>query len=62
MAVSATFNLDGGIIRNNTVPTADGVFGGIVSPENSIYTYKSGTVCGNTPTNSYETDVTCPVN
>ncbi|MCI9110617.1 MAG: hypothetical protein HFH47_02245, partial [Bacilli bacterium] len=55
------FVLDGGIIRNNSSDASNG--GITVSSYNDYkgtYTYKKGTVCGNTPTNSYETHTTCP--
>ena len=52
-----TFVLAGGIIKNNTASVNDGgIFVGSVAK----YTYKSGVVCGNKPSNSYETSSTCP--
>ena len=49
------FTMNGGVIKNNIATTNTGgiyVLG--------TYTYKSGTVCGNTPANEYETSATCP--
>ncbi len=57
-----TFILDGGTIKNNTATAANG---GIWRNNNNAsdrgtYTYRSGVVCGNKPSNSYETASTCP--
>ncbi len=55
---TATFTLNGGTIKNNTANSSNG--GIYVSRSFSTYTYKSGIVCGNKPSNSYETSSTCP--
>ena len=54
---NSAFTLDGGKIMNNT--SSSDVAGGIFVWRGK-YTYKSGTVCGNTPANEYETSATCP--
>lgn len=51
------FIFNGKTIRNNT---ATGDTGGILISSYCTYTRNSGTVCGNKPTNSYETQTTCP--
>ena len=50
------FTMNGGFIKNNT---SSGKGGG-VDVGNGTFTRKAGTICGNTPTNSYETSSTCP--
>ena len=53
--------LDGGIIKNNSSTGQE--YGGLgiwQGKGKSTYTYKSGIVCGNTPSSSYETHTTCP--
>ena len=54
---NATFTLNGGTIKNNTSTDKDG---GISIFNTVDYIYQSGVVCGNKPTNSYETSATCP--
>jgi len=56
----STLVLDGGVVKNNTATTNGGL--GIYNSGVWVgtYIYKSGTVCGNTPTNSYETSASCP--
>lgn len=49
---------DGGNIMNNVSNNNNG--GGVATWYKSIYTYKSGVVCGNIPANQYETSITCP--
>ena len=53
----STFILNGGTIKNNTAASTNG---GIIVSGAGTYTRKSGIVCGNKPTNSYETSATCP--
>ena len=53
---TATFILNGGSVKNNTATTANG---GIYRYGTATYTYKSGIVCGNRPTNSYERSTNC---
>ena len=57
------FILDGGTIKNNT-STSTTAGGGISRNQyldyNGSYTYKSGIVCENVPTNIFETATTCP--
>ena len=50
------FILNGGQIKNNQANSD----GGISVGSDGVFTYKSGVVCGNTPTNRYETSTTCP--
>lgn len=52
---TATFILNGGTIKNNTASTD----GGINKSGTGTYTYKKGTVCGNKPSNSFETNTSC---
>jgi hypothetical protein len=52
--VDGKFTLSGGTIKNNKASS-----NGRISAYGT-YTYNSGVVCGNTPTNSYETATTCP--
>ncbi len=54
---SANLILNGGTIKNNNAGIAHG---GIYNGVSGTYTYKSGVVCGNKPSNSYETSATCP--
>ena len=53
---SSTIVLNGGGIKNNTATASDG---GLSISSSATYTYKSGTVCGNRPTNSYERSTNC---
>jgi len=53
---TATFILNGGSIKNNTAVVLNG---GIDVGGTGTYTYQKGTVCGNKPTNSYETSTKC---
>ncbi len=52
---TATFILDGRTIKNNTASVADGGIVRWTDGGEPTYTYKSGTVTGNKPPNSYET-------
>ena len=54
---TSTFVLNGGTIKNNS---ASIIHGGIEVAGAGTYTRKSGIVCGNTPTNTYETHTKCP--
>ena len=56
----STIILDGGIIRNNKATTHGGLAIYNSSSWVGTYIYKSGIVCGNTPTNTYETHAKCP--
>ena len=51
--------MTGGVIKNNVGKNAAGYVGGL-GVVSSTFTFKAGTICGNTPTNSYETSATCP--
>ena len=53
------FTLNGGGIKNNTATVRDGGISIDTSVSSNKYTYKSGTVCGNRPTNSYERSTNC---
>ncbi len=55
--IPVKFIFNGNTIRNNI---ATGETGGIFITNYCTYTRNSGTVCGNKPTNSYETHATCP--
>ena len=52
---NANFILEGGTIKNNTASVADGGIARWTGGGEPTYTYKSGTVSGNKPANSYET-------
>ena len=54
---SVLFTINDGVIKNNKGNVSDG---GIFATDITKYNYKKGTICGNTPTNSYETHTTCP--
>lgn len=51
----AKLTMNGGTISGNSATANGGVH--IMT---CTYTYKAGTVCGNTPSNSYETHTSCP--
>ena len=50
------FTMNGGQIINNTAHNT----GGGVNVGQGTYTRKAGIICGNNPTNSYETHAVCP--
>jgi len=54
------FEMNSGIIKNNTA--TNGNSGGVFANSNtsSTFTYISGVICENTPSNTYETHTTCP--
>ena len=56
----SSFTLDGGTIRNNTASADGGIWINTIEKPYGTYTYKSGVVCGNKPSNSNETSSTCP--
>ena len=56
-----TFVLNGGTIKNNTASSQNGgIWRNTADSPVGTYTYRSGVVCGNKPSNSYETSSTCP--
>ena len=57
---NSTFILDGGTIKNNKSSSANGGIWVNTQSPTGKYTYKSGVVCANTPSNKYETSATCP--
>lgn len=52
---NGSFTMNGGTISGNSATANGGVH--IMT---CTYTYKAGTVCGNTTSNSYETHTSCP--
>ena len=56
-----SFVLHGGTIKNNTASSANGgIWVNTIESPVGTYAYRSGVVCGNKPSNSYETSSTCP--
>jgi len=56
-SASTLTTINGGVIKNNLGTSSNG---GIYAEDKTKYKYLKGIICGNSPTNSFETSTSCP--